>query len=117
MTYEQYWDKDCTLVKAYRDAHRQKQQWRNQELWLQGFYFYEAMCNVAPVLCAFPKKGAKPVPYLAEPYALTAKEQRERKEREEKAKYDKMKSKMQSWAKRTNQVKATQHKEVVQLER
>lgn len=68
MTYEQYWEQDCEAVKYFRRAAAIKQEIDNQQLWLQGLYFYEALCCVAPVLNAFAKKGAKPVPYRSEPY-------------------------------------------------
>jgi hypothetical protein len=74
MTPEQYWDGDCTLVKYYRKAEELRNEKRNQELWLQGMYVYEAICDVAPVLQAFGKKGAKPTPYSAKPYPLNDKQ-------------------------------------------
>ena len=74
MTYEQYWEGDCTLVKYYRQAEEMRNEKRNQELWLQGMYFYEVMCDVAPVLHSFAKKGTKPTPYSAKPYPLTEKQ-------------------------------------------
>ena len=46
MTYDQYWNDDCQLVKFYRKAHKLKNEQKNQELWLQGMYIYEALCNV-----------------------------------------------------------------------
>lgn len=102
MTFEQYWDGDCLLAKYYRKAHQMRQQRRNQELWLQGAYFYEALTDVAPVLHAFAKKGTKATPYLSEPFALTLKEVKERREREEKLKYDKQKARIAAWAAKTN---------------
>lgn len=102
MTYEQYWDGDCLLAKYYRKAHELKQKRRNQELWLQGAYFYEALCDVAPVLHAFAKKGTKVTPYVEEPFALTDKEVKERRLREERTKYDKQKAKLAAWAAKTN---------------
>jgi hypothetical protein len=74
MTSEQYWDSDCTLVKYYRKAEEMRNEKRNQELWLQGMYVYEAICDVAPILHAFAKKGTKPTPYTAKPYPLNAKQ-------------------------------------------
>ena len=74
MTEEQYWDKDCCLVRAYRKADEIRKDRRNQELWLQGAYFYEAISRVSPILHAFAKKGTKPVPYLTEPFAITEKQ-------------------------------------------
>ena len=82
MTPEQYWDGDCTLVKYYRKAEELRNEKRNQELWLQGMYIYEAICDVSPILHAFAKKGAKPHPYSSQPYAIS--EKQIKKEREEK---------------------------------
>ncbi|MCH5203136.1 MAG: hypothetical protein J1F03_00225 [Oscillospiraceae bacterium] len=90
------------MVKYYRKAHELKRKERNQELWLQGLYFYEALCDVSPVLHAFAKKGTKPTSYPAEPYALTIKEVKDKKEREERLRVDKMKAKMAAWAAKTN---------------
>ena len=85
MTPEQYWDGDCTLTKYYRQAEELRNEKRNQELWLQGMYIYEAICDVSPILHAFAKKGAKPHPYPTKPYAITEKQiKREREEKERK---------------------------------
>ena len=85
MTPEQYWDGDCTLVKYYRKAEELRNDKRNQELWLQGMYIYEAICDVSPILHAFAKKGAKPHPYPSKPYAISEKQiKQEREEKERK---------------------------------
>lgn len=84
MTPEQYWDGDPLLPKYYRQADELNRKRRNQELWLQGMYIYEALCDVAPILQAFAKRGTKPTPYPDHPYSLTVKEQAdERKLQEE----------------------------------
>ena len=70
MTYEQFWEQDCELVKYYRKAAQIRQDLRNQDAWLQGAYFYEALIDAAPVLRAFAKKGTKPTPYREGPYEL-----------------------------------------------
>lgn len=102
MTFDQYWNEDCLLARYYRKAHRMKQQRRNQELWLQGAYFYEALADIAPILHAFAKKGTKATPYVSEPFALTNEEVRERKQREEKLRYDQQKARLAAWAAKTN---------------
>lgn len=102
MTYEQYWDGDCLLTRYYRKAHQMKQKRRNQELWVQGAYIYEAIIDIAPVLHAFAKKGVKPLPYVSEPFPLTQKEVMERRKQEEKIKYNKQKAKIAAWAAKTN---------------
>ena len=74
MTYEQYWEGDCMLAKYYRQAEELRNEKRNQELWLQGAYIYEVLCDVSPILQAFAKRGTKPTPYTDKPYPLNAKQ-------------------------------------------
>lgn len=102
MTEEQYWDKDCTLVALYRKAEKLRRERLNQEYWLQGAYVYEALCRVSPIFHAFAKKGAKPKPYLPEPFAL-ADGQPERRARDQAKKtFDKGKRFMEKFAIDTN---------------
>lgn len=70
MTYEQYWEQDCELVRYYRKAAEIRQSLMNQEAWLQGAYFYEALLSASPVFHDFAKRGTKPVPYRDSPYNL-----------------------------------------------
>lgn len=83
MTYDQFWNDDPMLAKYYRQADEIRSERRNQELWLQGMYIYEALCDVAPVLQAFAKRGTKAHPYTERPYAITEKQRvREAEEKE-----------------------------------
>lgn len=85
MSYEQFWEQDCDLVKYYRRAAQIKQDLQNQGAWLQGAYFYEALINAAPVLRAFTKKGTKPTPYRESPYELfTRQDKKQQKQLQEK---------------------------------
>jgi len=75
-----------------------KNEQKNQELWLQGAYIYEALCDVAPVIHAFAKKGTKPLPYSDKPYAITKDQIKERKKEEEKINRQKAKARFEAWA-------------------
>lgn len=90
MTYDEFWFGKPERAKYYRKAYELKKKQLNEQLWLQGMYFFEAICDVAPVLVTMPKKDAKIQPYSTEPYALTAKEQEERERRENERKQKKM---------------------------
>lgn len=90
MTYEQFWEGDPILAKYYRQADEITIERKNQELWLQGMYIYEALCDVAPLLQAFGKKGTKATPYCEKPYAIT--EKQIRKEAEEKERLNMLKA-------------------------
>ena len=50
MTYDQFWNQDVELVKAYREADKIKRDLKNQDMWMQGAYYYEALLDAAPVL-------------------------------------------------------------------
>ena len=65
---------------------------KNEELWLQGMYIYEAIIDVAPALR--PMGGSSPTPYSKEPYPLTEEERKEREIRDEKLRFKKMLEKM-----------------------
>lgn len=88
MSYDQYWREDACLVKYYRESEKLKTERKNTWIWLQGMYIYEAICNVAPILQAFAKKGTKARPYPDKPYKLqaSATEKEEAEEEEEAAK-------------------------------
>ena len=77
MTWDEYWKDDVTKVIYYRKKDKLDMQRKNNELYLQGVYFYKALECVAPALMAF-NKNPKIEPYLDEPIALTKEEQEER---------------------------------------
>lgn len=92
MSYDEFWNQDVALVRAYRKADELKRRRQNEALWLQGMYIYEALCDAAPIFHAFAKKGTKPNPYAKEPYAITESEIRERKAREAREREERMKA-------------------------
>lgn len=100
MTYDDFWHGDVNMVRAYRKAQEFRDRRRNQELWLQGMYVYEAICDVAPVLHAFAKKGTKPEPYAKEPYPITEAEIREREERKAREAQERIKAEFAAFAAR-----------------
>lgn len=89
MTPEQYWDETPYLAVAYRRSHYLKRKAENENAWLQGIYFCDA---VAVALSnAFKNKGQKAQNYFDKPldiFPLTPAEKRQR-EREERAKMQK----------------------------
>ena len=102
MTPEQYWDGDSTLVKYYRKADELTRKRRNEHMWLQGMYIYDALCAVSPVLNAFAKKGTKPAPYPDHPYSLTNKDREEEKKFAERRAGEKARRYMESMMAKTN---------------
>lgn len=72
-----------------------RKQRKNQELWMQGMYIYEALCDAAPLFRAFAKKGTKAHPYAKEPYSLKAKD-KEKKQETEREKYFRKREKMEA---------------------
>ena len=102
MTYDQYWNGDCCLPIYYRKAHEIKKKQKNEELWLQGAYIYDALCRVSPILHAFAKSGTKPQPYPNKPYDLTEEEIQRTKEEQRKANRKLARAKFEAWASSLN---------------
>ena len=101
MSYDEFWNQDVSLVEVYRKAYELREKRRNQELWLQGMYFYEALCDASPLFRFSMKKGTiKPEPYVREPFPITAAEVREREEREARKKEERLKAEFAAFAER-----------------
>lgn len=98
MTYEDYWERDCTLVKAFREAHEMKKERMNEEMWLQGLYVYDSLLRVSPILQAFAKGGTKPQPYIEKPYDITAKGVENTKKQREQETFNKGKRFMEQFS-------------------
>ena len=93
MSYDEFWNQDVGLVEVYRKANELRDKRRNQELWLQGMYIYEALCDVSPLFRLSMKKGVvKPEPYVKEPYPITEDEVKAREEREARKKEERLKA-------------------------
>ena len=88
MTWTQFWLDAPELAIAYRKAEAIKKRRKNEELWLEGVYMAEALRATVGNMFS---KGQK-YPYPAEPFPITAAEQQERREREEKARMERMKA-------------------------
>ena len=101
MSYDEFWNGDVDMVKAYRKANELRDRRRNQDLWLQGRYFYDALCAASPLYRFTMKKGViKPEPYTQEPYPVTYAELREKEEREAKAREERLKAEFTAFVER-----------------
>ena len=93
MTYDEFWNQDVAMVRAYRKAHDLKRRQENEALWMQGLYVREALLSTVGNM--FAGKGSVPIEYPAEPYPVTVeqvaeKEAAERRKMEERMKADMM---------------------------
>ena len=80
MSYDEFWNQNVDMVRAYRKADELKRRRENETLWVMGLYVRDALvCTVGNM---FSGKGGKTHEYPKEPYAITETEIREREERE-----------------------------------
>lgn len=91
MSYDLYWYGDPFALLNYIKADEIKLRKINQQLWLQGFYVYQAVGSLVPVLNPFSKEH-KPRPYLQKPIPITQQEIDE----EEQARIDRITRKLDS---------------------
>ena len=85
MSYDEFWHGDAYRTYFYREAHKLKVRQKDEEMWIQGMYIYEAFCDVSPILHAFSKKGTKPLPYAEKPYMSTVSSLKTEEEKEKEA--------------------------------
>ena len=65
MSYDEFWYEDPSRAVAYRKADRLRIERENQQLWMQGLYFHNAVA--VALNNAFSKQKQK---YMAEPIKL-----------------------------------------------
>lgn len=100
MSYDEFWNGDVSIVEAYRKADELRLKQRNYELWLQGMYVYEALCDASPLFRFTMKGSVKPERYVKEPFPVTPLEAQEREEREMKAREERFKAEFALFAER-----------------
>ena len=71
MSWEEFWERDCSLILYYRKRYKKRQKERfeqeNFNAWLQGRYFYDALCATSPLFHDLAKKGTTARPYWEKP--------------------------------------------------
>lgn len=88
--YNLFWKLNPRKLEPFLKAYESKLKRRNEEMWLQGAYIFDAVSKA--IYNNFREKGKKPMPYLEEPYKLfeyteQEKEIRAKREREKAIKF------------------------------
>ncbi len=99
---KEFWDGDYTRLKYYVRQHNYLVEQRNQELWLQGLYVYEAV-SVA-MAQAFSKNGGRNVKYPDKPHRITPLSTEEQ-EAENKRKVEEFRAQLDAAGQRFNAMK------------
>ena len=98
MTYDEFWNQDVAMVRAYRKSHELKRRQQNEILWMQGLYVRDAL--VATVGNMFADKGDKKHEYPAEPYPITVEQIAEKEAAENRKTEERMKADIMAMAAR-----------------
>ena len=106
MSYDEFWKESPYRAKFYREAHELKLKQKDELMWVQGMYIYEALCEVSPVLHAFSKKGTKPLPYSDKPYLSKVNNKVTKVEREKQIENERLIAQIhfQNWARNTKKM-------------
>ncbi len=115
MSYDEYWYESPYRVKFYREAYELKQKQKDEQMWVQGMYIYEALCEVSPVLHAFSKSGTKPLPYARKPYLsdMTIDEEDEKRKKQQQIENERLIAQIhfQNWARNTKKMFENKNKQ------
>ena len=96
MSYQEFWHGEVELVKAYREAYKMRRKENNFNAWLQGRYFYEALCCASPLLRTSLGKGkVKAMDYCKRPYDLYEEDKKRSEEEDAKQQQEKIFKAMQ----------------------
>ena len=98
MTYDEFWNQDVAMVRAYRKSDELKRRRQNETLWMQGIYVRDAL--LATVGNMFSDKGSTKNEYPTEPYPVTAEQVAEKKEEEYRKMEERMKADVMAMAAR-----------------
>jgi hypothetical protein len=98
MTYDEFWNQDVAMVRAFRQADELKRRRQNETLWMQGWYIRDALLSTVGNM--FSGKSSAPIEYPAEPYPVTADQVAEKKATEHKQMEERMKADMMAMAAR-----------------
>lgn len=78
MSYAEYWEGDASLTRYFRKAYKIKQEQDNNNAWLQGLYFYDAISTALHNAMRGMGKSKPPAKeYAKQPYELFKKEKTE----------------------------------------
>ena len=98
MTYDEFWNQDVAMVRAFRKSYELKRRQQNENLWMQGLYIRDALLSTVGNM--FAGKGATPIEYPAEPYPVTAEQVAEKEAAENRKMEERMKADMMAMAAR-----------------
>ena len=98
MTYDEFWNQDVAMVRAYRKAHELKRRQQNETLWMQGWYIRDALLSTVGNM--FSSKSETPIEYPSEPYPITEEQVAEKKADERRRTEERMKADMMAIAAR-----------------
>ena len=78
MSLAEYWEGDATLTRYYRKAYKLKQEQENNNAWLQGMYFYDALSTALHnALRGMGKSKPAAKDYPKQPYDIFKKQKTE----------------------------------------
>lgn len=98
MTHEEYWYGDPSLPRYFRKVNEIKTKRTDEEAWLNGLYFYDALCSAMSHLNSN-KNSHKD--YTAKPFSAVTKVDEESKQIEAEAQAEVW---MKSWASATQKM-------------
>ena len=103
MSYNDFWFGPAFMAQFYRDANKLRIRQQDENNWMLGMYVYEAIIDCSPILHAFSKKGAKPLPYADKPFLFDKLNEKTEAEKEQEVENERLKAmiKFNNWFRAT----------------
>lgn len=104
MSYELFWEGEPQAVIAYRKSQRIRERRNNDEMWVQGLYFREALAEIESSFSPYVKNSdKKKQKYPKKPYSTSKEERKQTSMSEEERKYKAMQAHVKNYAKKFNE--------------
>ena len=110
MTYEQFWDGDVCMHKAFKEAAKLRKKQTNEDAWLLANYFYEALCATSSLFRGM--KPSRPQKFRDKPYDIFEEDRKRTEEEEQRARYERVREKVAAFAKAYNENRKKSNEEV-----
>lgn len=99
LSYEDFWYGDPLKAKYQREMYNLKLQHKDEYMWEQGMYIYEAILQCAPILHPF-SKAKNPLPYTHQPHLKEIQDMEDEAKREKLREAEQLKAQIwiRNWA-------------------
>lgn len=91
LTYDEFWHDDPFKAKFQLEKYRLDLKHKDELMWEQGMYIYEAILQCSPILHPF-SKATNPLPYTEKPHLVQLEDEQDEKKKQQEIENERLKA-------------------------